>query len=55
MNSRIDTLINKFGLENRKFENKITKENLNHDYTKAYEILEKEREKSVGFLRKELI
>ena len=45
MNSRIDTLINKFELKNRQFENRITKENLHQDYTKAYEILEKEREK----------
>ena len=54
MNSRIDTLINKFELENRKFENKITNENLNHDYTKAYEILKEERKKSIEFLKREI-
>lgn len=54
MNSRIDTLINKFKLENRKFENNITNENLNHDYTDAYKILEIERKKSFDFLKKEL-
>lgn len=54
MNSRIETLIRKFNLENREFTGKITKENLNHDYTKAYEILEKEREKSMRFLKKAL-
>ena len=54
MNSRLDTLINKFHLKNRKFEGKITEENLNHDYTEAYEILEIERAKSDLFLRKAL-
>lgn len=54
MNSRIETLINKFDLQNRKFEGKITKENLHHDYTEAYKILEKEREKSINFLKKAL-
>lgn len=55
MNSRIDTLIKKFMLENRKFEGKISDSNLNHDYTFAYEILEKEREKSKKFLFDNLI
>ena len=52
MNSRIETLINKFCLKNRKFEGKITKENLKYDYTEANEILEREREKSNRFLEK---
>lgn len=52
MNSRIETLINKFNLKNRKFDGEITEENLNHDYTEAYQILEKEREKSNRFLEK---
>ena len=54
MNSRIETLINKFNLKNRKFTGKITEKNLNHDYKEAYEILEKERKKSDDFLRKAL-
>lgn len=54
MNSRIETLINKFNLKNRKFNKKITKENLQHDYTDAYKILESEREKSYRFLKKAL-
>ena len=54
MNSRIETLINKFNLKNRKFTGRITEENLKHDYTEAYEILEKERKKSDDFLRKAL-
>lgn len=55
MNSRIETLINKFQLKNRKYNgNNITKENLEHDYSEAYKILEKEREKSKDFLEKAL-
>lgn len=54
MNSRIDTLINKFNLKNRRFTGKITRENLEHDYSEAYKILEDEREKSDKFLRNAL-
>lgn len=55
MNSRIDTLINKFKLKDRRYNGKrITKENLEHNYTEAYKILEKEREKSKNFLIKTL-
>ncbi len=54
MNSRIETLINKFELENRKFDGGITEKNLKHDYTNAYKILEKEKEKSYRFLLKAL-
>lgn len=53
MNSRIETLINKFNLKNREYnEKEITKENLEHDYTEAYQILKKEKEKSIEFLKK---
>lgn len=55
MNTRIDTLIDKFKLKNRRYNGKnITEDNLNHDYTEAYKILEKERKKSDDFLRKAL-
>lgn len=55
MNSRIDTLLKKFELKNRKFNGKnITEENLKHDYTKAYKILENERKKSKDFLERAL-
>ena len=55
MNSRIDTLINKFKLKNRRYNGKnITKENLNYDYTEAYKVLEKERKKSIDFLERAL-
>lgn len=51
MNSRLDTLINKFKLENRKFNNEhITEENLNSNYVHVNEILEKERKKSHNYL-----
>ena len=54
MSSRIDTLLSKFKLEDRKYKGKITNELLNHDYTEAYKILEKERKKSEEFLKKAL-
>ena len=54
MNSRIDTLLKKFKLEDRWYEGEIKKEQLKTDYTKAYEILEKERKKSINFLKKAL-
>lgn len=55
MNSRIETLLSKFQLKNREYNGvQITEENLKHDYSKAYEILEEEREKSKKFLCKVL-
>lgn len=55
MNSRLDTLLSKFDLENRKFLKKeITSKDLKYDYTNAYKILEKERKKSEEFLKKAL-
>lgn len=54
MYSRIDTLISKFKLKNRKFDGKITNNNLKHDYTEGYKILEEERKKSEAFLKKAL-
>lgn len=50
MYSRLDTLLSKFELKNRKFEGKIKKENLEHDYSNAYKILEKERKKADDFI-----
>lgn len=54
MNSRIETLISKFKLDNRRFEGRITTQNLKHNYTEAYKILEAEKEKSLNFLKKSL-
>jgi hypothetical protein len=50
MNSRLETLVNTFKLENRNYEQSITEANLNHDYTKAYKILEEERNKAHNYL-----
>lgn len=55
MNSRIETLITKFKLKNRKYNNhNITKDNINHDYSDAYKILNIERKKSKNFLENAL-
>lgn len=55
MGSRIETLLNKFKIENRRYNGlNITKENIEHNYTEAYKILEEERKKSDAFLRKAL-
>lgn len=55
MNSRLKTLITKLQLKDREFnESYITDENLNHDYTDAYKILEIERSKSFNFLKNAL-
>lgn len=54
MNSRIETLLNKFELQNRKSNGSITENMLNHNYEKAYKILEKEKEKSEKFLKEAL-
>ena len=54
MNSRIDTLLSKFKLEDRIYKGKIKKEDLSHKYDEAYKILEKEREKSNNFLKRAL-
>lgn len=54
MNSRIDTLLSKFKLEDRRYKGKIDNEDLLYNYDEAYKILEKEREKSKKFLKKAL-
>lgn len=51
MNSRIENLIHKFHLKNREYKGKITNENLEHDYSESYKILEEERKKSIKFLQ----
>ena len=54
MNSRIETLLKKFNLQDRKYKGTITKENLEHDYKDAYKILEEEKDKTMKFLKKAL-
>lgn len=51
MNSRLNTLLSKFKLENRRFTGKISDELLKCDYSQAKEILESEQKKSMNFLR----
>ena len=50
MNSRIETLLNKFMLQDRKYNGKLTEEQLKHNYENAYKILEKEKQKAYNFL-----
>ncbi len=54
MSSRIDTLLSKFKLEDRKYNGKISDKLLKCDYKDAYKILEVERKKSDDFLRRAL-
>lgn len=55
MSSRLNSLLTKFKLENRKFNgSSITDNNINHNYTKAYKVLEIEKEESINFLRESL-
>lgn len=54
MNSRLETLLSKFKLENRWYKGHITDELLKVDYTEAYKILDTERKKSEDFLKRAL-
>ena len=54
MNSRLETLLSKFKLENRKYSGKITKNDLSCNYQESYKILDKEKEKSIKWLKKAL-
>ena len=52
MSSRIDTLLHKFQLENRKFDSVKNENIFEKNYDHISQILEYEREKSVDFLKK---
>lgn len=54
MNSRIDTLVKKFSLENRKFNGEITNELLECNFNVAHEKLELEKQKSYDYLKQSL-
>lgn len=54
MNSRLDTLLKKFNVDNRWYKGKITQEMLNFECDKKDEILKMEREKADRFLKKAL-
>lgn len=51
MNSRLETLIRKLHLTGRRYGGRISEENLHHDYTESYALLEQEREKTFDFLK----
>ena len=55
MSSRLETLLKKFRLDNRKFNGQyITQDNIIHDYSNAYKILKEEQDNSIKFLRESL-
>lgn len=54
MNSRIETLLSKFHLEDRRFQGRITENLLKCDYTDAKQILKAEKERAINFLKKAL-
>ena len=54
MNSRIDTLLSKFSLQNRRFNGSITEDLLKCDYSETKKVLEKEKEKAFDFLKRAL-
>ena len=54
MNSRIDTILSKFKLEDRRYCGHMPKDIYSHNYSKAYSVLEKEKKKALDFLKKSL-
>lgn len=55
MSSRIDTLLNKLEIKNRKYNgHEITKENIEHDYSFAHEKIEDEKILALNYLKKVL-
>ena len=54
MNSRLNTLLSKFKLQDRYYKGKITNDLLKANYEEAYKILKEERNNSEIFLRKAL-
>lgn len=54
MNSRIETLLEKFKLKDRKYNGILNEKSLNYNYIESYKILEKERIKANKFLKKAL-
>lgn len=54
MNSRIDTLIKKFNLENREINNYAKQIDMEYDYSEVQILLENERKKAIEFLENSL-
>ena len=53
-NSRIDSLLGIFGLQDRLYQGDVMKVREDIDYVKVHEVLKDYREKSVAFLRTSL-
>lgn len=51
MGSRLDTLLNKFNLHNRKYNGYIDKSHIDNDYRQVNKILDIERQKTLKFLK----
>lgn len=51
MNSRLETFLNKFGLERKYYGSDMENDIWEHDYLTAYDRLDKERERAIKFLR----
>lgn len=51
MNSRIDTLLNKFEIKKKIYKENMNYENLEYDYSKISKILELERKKAITYLK----
>lgn len=54
MYSRIENLLTQFRIKNREFNGLISKSNLRCDYSEAYDILNKEKEKAFKYLKNNL-
>ena len=54
MSSRLETLLNKFGLKNQWFDKKIKNEQLDCDYSQVPQILKEERLKAKKFINEAL-
>lgn len=54
MNSRIDTLLNKFNMQNRYFNTKISNDILVSNYEEAKEIINIEKKKSIKYIKEAL-
>ncbi len=54
MNSRLETLLKKFALEDRKYTGKVKQNELSCNYEKSIKILEEEKKKSYIFLKEAL-
>ena len=52
MNSRLETLLKKFRLERKYAASGLENDLWEHDYSEGYRVLDRERERTMEFLRK---